>query len=251
MMLNDLNNSVYYLDFGTKEQKRISYAASFGLTEYPIELKSKLKKELDRFDAISVRESDGVSICKTCGKEAIQVLDPTLLLEEGIYKPLTKKNRTYKYSFLYLLNIATEDDIYWKELRNYILTEHIICTTATGYIKNKVLLEGVEYEDSTIAQWLSNIAFANLVITTSFHGVVFSIIFRRNFIYVPLKGTHVVSNNRVLDLLNKLGLSERILRDKTDFSEIFNNQIDYVLVYEKLSLLKDVSIKYLVNALNL
>lgn len=251
MMLDNPNNSVYYLDFGTKEQKRISYAASFGQIEYPVELESKLRKELERFNAISVRESDGVSICKACGQEAVQVLDPTLLLEEDVYRSFTKKCRTQKYCFLYILNITSEDDIYWKDLKNYIIPKNIVCTTGSGYMKNKVFLNGVEYENSTITQWLSNIAFADSVITTSFHGVVFSIIFRKNFIYIPLKGAHAASNNRVLDLLNKLGLSQRILEDKTGLSEIFNNPIDYVPVYERLNLQKAASIEYLANALNL
>lgn len=93
--------------------------------------------------------------------------------------------------------------------------------------------------------------FADLVITISFHGVVFSIIFHKKFIYIPLKGTHAASNNRVLDLLNRLGLSQRILKDNTVLPEIFDNQIDYVSVDEKLSLQKAASIQYLVNALNL
>lgn len=251
MMLDNPNNCVYFLDFGTKKQKRISYAASFGQIEYPVVLKSKLRKELEKFNAISVRELDGVSICKACGYEAVQVLDPTFLLEEGVYRSFTKKNRSKKYCFLYILNITSEDDIYWKELQSFIHPENIVCTTASGYMKSKVLLNGVEYEDSTITQWLSNIAFADLVITTSFHGVVFSIIFHKKFIYIPLKGTHAASNNRVLDLLNRLGLSQRILKDNTVLPEIFDNQIDYVSVDEKLSLQKAASIQYLVNALNL
>lgn len=249
MMLDNPMNSVYYLDFGTKVQKRISYAASFGLHSYPSILKDELRKQLSRFDFISVRENDGIEICRECGVDAVQVLDPTLLLEKSVYRQFLLKKRTIPYTFMYVLNINDSNDINWTELRKNIKTSRIIGTNGSGYTKSQIILDGVEYENSTIEQWLSNIAYAELVITTSFHGVVFSILFEKNFVYIPLKGKYSQSNNRAVNLLHQLSLEYRALNNERRFVDILNDNINYTLINQKLNVLKKKSINFLTCSL--
>lgn len=250
MMLDDFANTVYYLDFGKPSQLRISYAASFGRRTYPDSLNFRLSQELKRFDMISVRESDGVEICKRCGVEAVQVLDPTMLLRADEYNRVIKNKKSHSYIFLYVINICSEDDIYWKEIYSIIKTRNVVCTSASGYKKNNITLKGVIYEYSTVDEWLSNIEFSDFVITTSFHGVAFSLIFRKNFVYIPLKGDYAESNNRVLDLLSELRLESRVLHNSANFKDILEEDIDYNIVDIKLAALRITSITYLKKAID-
>lgn len=251
MLLNNANNSVYFLDFGNKYQRRISYAASFGMKDYPISLKSKLRHCLSKLDAVTVRELDGITICKSCGKKADLALDPTFLLDRKVYLTLGKSKQTVSFAYLYVLNVANKDDIYWDVLLKYIKTPRIIGTTASGYSTTQLKVDGVEYENSTIEQWLYNIANANIVITTSFHGVVFSIIFHKEFIFIPLQGGYSQSNNRVFDLLNNLGIENRIVSDKKSVEKMILNHIDYDKVEKKLEPLRKFSKSYLKTQLSI
>lgn len=245
MLLDNPQNSVYFLDFGKKTQRRISYAASFGLVEYPQSLQNELRKQLSRFDAISVREDDGLSICHSCGMQAEVVLDPTFLLEKKVYASMTLPCHKKPYVFLYVLNINSKEDLYWNRFSDALKSKTILGTNASGYTSRQILLDGVEYENSTIEQWLSNIANAELVITTSFHGVVFSIIFQKNFIFIPLQGENSKSNNRVDSLLLKLGLEERRLTSENLIDELLNIPIDYHKVIPKLDELRKKSETFL------
>ena len=92
-LLDNINNEGFFLNFGSSQIKRISYAASFAMTSYPQELKKKLKEKLSIFSAISVRESSGVEICKELGYNVSWVLDPTFLLEQSDYLSLKLKNK--------------------------------------------------------------------------------------------------------------------------------------------------------------
>ena len=251
MMLDNPDNTVYYLDFGTKKQKRISYAASFGTNSYPKELKYNLVQQLSRLDFISVREEDGMAICKDCGMLSTHVLDPTFLLDKNIYEKFLVNKVRNPYVYIYILNILDSDEIDWLNLRQQITTKNIIGTNGTGYTSANVVLEGVDYENSTIEQWISNIAFAECIITTSFHGVVFSIIFERNFVFIPLKGAYSQSNNRVTSLLKQLGLEDRILDDTHKLKNILVNNIDYYSVRKTLNILKTNSIDYINKSLKI
>lgn len=251
MMLDNPMNSVYYLDFGNSNQTRISYAASFGLHTYPIHLKNELKKQLSRFDFVSVREKDGVDICRDCGIDAVHVLDPTLLLDKSVYEKFLLRKNSVPYTFMYVLNINDGNDINWAELRKGIKTRRIVGTNGSGYTQSQIVLDGVEYENSTIEQWLSNIAYAESVVTTSFHGVVFSIVFEKNFVYIPLKGKYSQSNNRVVSLLSLLGLESQILNSETKMNDVFGNSIDYLKVKQKLKDLRKKSISFLMGGLQI
>ena len=67
MLLNIEGNNAYFLDFGAPSIKRIAYAASFGRSSYPAAIQPILKEKLSKFDAISVREKEGVDICGMLG----------------------------------------------------------------------------------------------------------------------------------------------------------------------------------------
>ncbi|MQO17382.1 polysaccharide pyruvyl transferase family protein, partial [Segatella copri] len=182
---------------------------------------------------------------------AIKVLDPTFLLSKESYmnlcpkcKPLTSQ----PYVFIYSLNIQSCDDIRFEELNSYIQCQHLdlVVTPADGYTQGQELFgKQALYSYATVEQWLSNIVNSLLVVTASFHGVVLSIILERPFIYVPLSGSHSGSNGRILEVLNFLGLTDRILTADKTYKEIAQANINWKVVNDKLSQSKQESIEYL------
>lgn len=248
--LNNINNFAYFLDFGPSNIKRVAYAPSFSMKEYPHQYKNILKEKLSLLDAISCREYDGVNICNELGYHAVKVLDPTLLLEKELYLKLCKNvtNRSRGYGFVYSLNIVSNEQIHWKELQKYSLNNglRIIVTPSDGYLNGaEVFGDDVEYLYSTPQEWLASIRDAEFVVTPSFHGIAFSIILNKPFVYTPLSGAISVGNNRIIDLLSDLGLMDRILSNGKTYSDILSKKICWNSVNDKLTHLKTESIVYL------
>lgn len=240
----------YFLDFADDSKVKIAYAPSFGVSHWEgsSEITTKVKPLLKRFNAISVREKDGVEICrKYFDVIADHVLDPTLLLDA----------KTYSY------NIISK----WKGksgikdcIGYYLLTDRKgegilpkIGNELPGI--NIVNLYGVStkflcymlFKYKRVEEWLMGIQNASFIITDSFHCVIFAIIFRKNFICLPNEKGGV---NRIRSLLSTLGIEDRFCQDmKVDFYYFFTISIDYEKVYFKLDTLKQTSRDYLVNAL--
>lgn len=251
--LSNSDNEVYYLAFGNKVVKRVAYAGSFGMKEYPEELRDALRTNLERFDSVSCREYDGVKICEDVGIKAVKTLDPTLIAPVSLYEPLIgAKSTTEDYAYIYSLNVSSPNDVRWEELRTYIDKQSLnpIVTIGSGYMRGTEIYEDVTYSYATIEQWLTNIAHARFVVTTSFHGVVFCILLRRPFVYVPLDGIFSVANNRALDLLRDIGLSAHVLLNDTTYDDILSKPIDWESAFALLSPQQDSSISFLREALS-
>ena len=101
---------VYMLDFGSPNTKRISYAASWSVTSLEKRLVEEIQPLLAKFDVVSVREKQGLELCRQCGRNDAQwVCDPTLLLDAQVYRNLYQQEVPLdlikgKYLFLYMLN---------------------------------------------------------------------------------------------------------------------------------------------------
>lgn len=249
--LDYYENRVMFLDFGDKKIKRIAYAPSFSMPSYPEKLKHVLKENLDRFDSLSVREQTGAKICNEIGCTAQVVVDPTMLLTSKDYSAIAEANTSGPYIYLYYLNISNSEEVEWQQLHEFAQNNSlkIIATPASGYMQGKELFDKVEYQYATIPQWLGLINGARLVVTTSFHGVVFCIMHRTPFIYFPLMGIYSRGNNRVIDLCKILGLSDHIWNESSSFDSLLHKTINWENVQEKLERLKKGSIDYLKNAL--
>lgn len=248
-LLDKYENRVMFLDFGEESIRRIAYAPSFSMKSYPNKLKSLLKENLKRFDFLSVREQTGVSICKELGFNVKAVVDPTLLLGKNDYmdiKGLDVNDGCYIY--LYYLNVTEEKEIEWELLKKYATRNglKIIATPASGYIPGRELFDGAEYRYANIPQWISLIDNANMVVTTSFHGVVFCILHHTPFVYFPLKGRFARGNNRVLDLLKEVGLESRCY---SEFNKMMKENVDWDMVDFRLNDNRLKSLDYLHHAL--
>ncbi|MBO7499338.1 MAG: polysaccharide pyruvyl transferase family protein [Bacteroidaceae bacterium] len=250
--LRNPQQPAYFLDFGRPEVRRIAYAASFGMERYPDGDKAELKRLLSRFNAISCREYSGVEICRDLGLEATKVLDPTLLLTKENYETLQStppKGERRGGLFIYSLNISSPSDIRFSELREAVDGE-VVVTPAAGYNESAELFGSeVEYLYATPAQWIAQIASAGLVVTTSFHGIAFSILMHTPFVYVPLKGEFEGANNRILDLLRDLRLEDRTLHEGTAYADIIARPIDWAAVDTLLERMRQDSLAFLKEAL--
>lgn len=236
----------YFLDFGNKSVKRISYASSFGteIWKGSEKLTTIARECLQRFSAVSCREISGVRILRDIFNiNAINVLDPTLLHRS--YPELTGPIVQRNILAFYPLSPFPELESYSKELAKYLGLEY------KNINEKKMLVRRIVWDRPSIEDWIRSIAESELVITPSFHGLAFSLIYQRQFIIVQNpNGQNRIS--RMTNLLEELGLSDRFFTsiDKVKESKIWEHPIDYSLVLPKLELLRNKSLQFLKNSLS-
>lgn len=241
----------YFLDFGPDSVRRISYAPSFGMSKYYEGENNLLANALKKYDAISCREYDGIAICKDVGFDAIKVEDPTLLLEKKEYEELCSPISKRDYIFIYSLNITEPSQIFWDELKQIRNNYDFIVTPASGYNPSREIFgDNICYYYATPQEWLSLVRGADMVVTSSFHGVVFSIIFNVRFSYVPLSGKIATANNRVTDLLHNLQMDFAIVDSGKDYSKLLGMDYQWERVNKMKGQLIKQSCDYLDRALS-
>lgn len=239
----------YFFRFlkGTKK-KRIAYAASFGTEEfeYSLEMQKSVTELLKEFSAISVRESSGISLLENYFDVpkgmAVQVLDPTFLPPVEVYKDMIKDfpvNES-EYLFTYILD-ESEDK---QELINTISDKYgLKVINQEAQTKDVSVMKPIE----PVELWLSRIAHASFVVTDSFHGTVFSILFNKPFIVYGNVNRGVT---RFKALLGKFGLEDRYIDCKEHLDKIAeDSSIDWNSVNAKLKERRDKSIFFLKQSL--
>ena len=221
-----------FLDFTEGENvKRISYAASFGtdVWEFTRRQTKKCARLIKKFDAVSVREDSAVLLCKKyLGVDAIHLLDPTLLLKKENYLRLIDRNiqisKIEPVLFVYIL-----DNSYEKQ-KIVETVSSTLSLNAVSIMPHKRFEEvGSKYIDECVfppvSDWLKGFECAKYIITDSFHGTVFSIIFNKPFIVVANKGRGL---SRFTSLLKKFGLENRLIYSIKELSEeIIYSPIDF------------------------
>lgn len=231
-------DTTYLLDFEKDHAKKYSYAASFGFTEFPDGTQDVYAGLLKDFQAVSVREQSAVDLLRSrCGLEAFLSLDPTLLLDVSKWARLAKKPALDKK---YILIYRVQPPIHLIEYAKQLSAEtgYEIVYLNSSYTDHKELNHARFSTPEEFVGWFAN---AEYVLTNSFHGTAFSIIFQRNLV-VELQ-TKLSTNTRSRDLLAVCGLQHRILPDP--FSGFKPEKIDWNSVAEKLGAEKARSIAYL------
>ena len=192
----------YFLPFARPEQ-RFSYAASFGNNPPPEKAYKWCAAELSKFSAISVRETGGCDIVRNLtGKESVVCLDPVFLPEIDHWYNLSKQASKPEHVLLFMLK-------YDKELHQRAEGEANalgvpLKVVTAGFIPSL----GMEAWNGTgVIAWLEAIRNAAAVYTNSFHGMAFSIIFKRPLRAALLGGELAGRNDRIIELLDKTGLS--------------------------------------------
>lgn len=217
-----------FLDFVGNGIKKISYAPSLGKGSWnsSAENTEKVKTLLHLFDAISVRELNSIAVLKDKFDVSAQVVvDPTLLLTANDYiEKLKIKKSKQNHIATYILDY---DDNFKRKidmLSNDLGLNHkdIIVRSPKGNVR--VMMNRFRVMDS-VEDWITNIANSKYVITNSFHGMVFSIIFRKQFLVVMNTERGAERFNSLLQIF---GLEDRLINStEKNYSRHFNKQIDY------------------------
>lgn len=243
----DIADYNYFLDFAKERNcRKISYAASFGLSRWPYDeaQTAKVRSLIKRFDKVSVREESGVRICKEVfAKEATLVLDPTMLQSAEFYIGLFALKRTN--SDIVVSYTLGDNRPELRSIRNYSLQQ--------GYKHKELFLlkseVQVECKEScpkihySLKEWLNYILNAKIVVTSSFHATVFAILFHKDFYVLKNKSGGI---DRIVTLLANLGLEDRIVNN---INEISPSNINYDKVENKLNAMRSDSLNYLKESL--
>ena len=205
----------YFVDFVDNETniKRIAYAASFGVDTW--EFTKKQTKQcaalVQKFDAVSVREKSAISLCQTfLNKDALHVLDPTLLLDKSDYVKLVleaKESVSDGDLMAYILDSSTEKT----EMINIIAQQlelKSFSAMASKKLTRKTKNNIEECIFPSITKWLRGFMDAKFVVTDSFHGCVFSIIFNKPFIVI---GNEKRGMSRFSSLLEMFDLEDLLV----------------------------------------
>lgn len=234
----------YLQDFVTDANKKRSYASSFGKKELPESYKTIYRELLGNFRTITVREKAGANIVeRLIGTRPSVVLDPTLLLTaqqwEAILPPRIMRGA---YVFIYRLTYSpmlTQAAIKaQQEMGGSVMAVPFLM----GHCPKQKM-----YPNLDSLEWVRGIHDANYVVTDSFHGVVFSILFSRPFYYLVTTSTARERISRLETLLESIGLSDRIV-ENTEACD-FKKKIDYTAVQQNLQKQRERSLHILENLL--
>ena len=241
----------YFLDFVSDDRKKIAYAPSIGTPRID---NKKIEKEMKRlcssFAYLSTREEAGSKIIHDLtGRDVKTVLDPTLLLDDDwapfICDDDLLPNRPYV--IVYMLGC---NESHWKIIYDIADKLGLDVRIIPVYIDDFDRKGCITYPIGP-AEFLALIKNADYVCTDSFHGMAFSINFKKQLTIFERFKKHdrFNQNSRIYNLADKLGLNDRIFRKEADEKMIYSD-IDYERVGEKRKKLVDDSVGYLKTALN-
>ena len=239
-------SKAFYLNFGDKNTRRIAYAPSIDFKDGKELRKYRrlYKKELKKFDFVSVREKDSVDFIQSVTKKKVQqCCDPVFLYrpedfdemisvseetvpdEEYIYAYILRKN---DYAVEYIKNLARE-----KGLKIYFYAEEY----------KDLGVNSVNCFSDGPAEFLQRVKSAKYIVTTSFHCVAFSLIFKKQF----LSFTRSETGNKIPDVLETFGVTDRQVDDGV--IKNIDDPIDFDSVENRINALRQQSLDYLRSAL--
>ena len=200
---------VYYLDFNKENGKKVAYAPSFGISEFSLEISQIIERYVRDFDYLSCREQAGASFLGSIvGKEVPVVLDPVFLHNAEEWSHIAAKP-AYKGHYIFVYDLNGGDNLI-KIAKNIQKSARlpIVCLTSK---RNRFYPVDKQCYDAGPAEFIGWIKYASYVVTDSFHGTAFSVIFGRDFFsYIALEKTSA----RIKNILNQVGLGDRIVMKK-------------------------------------
>lgn len=246
---NTEGDSAYLLDF-SGHFKKVSYAGSIGNNDYLDLWQTKYnvdyKKLLGAFSDISFREKEAADFASNLfGKQYETVLDPVLLGGNALWKQFCVEAKE-EYIFVYNLgNISLTAEYVHALHKKTGLKVYVV----NKDIKGDVMFRKYENISSVSPDGFVKMLFgAKYIVTDSFHGTAFSILFHKDF-YSVVNPNKENTNSRLFSLLSGLGLENRIVSSNLDME--LKEMPDYGAVDEKLQVLRDGSIAWLKSALDL
>lgn len=227
----------------TSPEKRVSFSASFGISELPNEYVGLFSKEIAKFKNVSVREDAGKRIIdKLKIKKDVEVLiDPTMLLTANDWDKVAKQPKQYngeKYILNYFLGNLSES----RKMQIEKIAKERDCRIIN------ILDENDPFYVSGPSEFLWLEKNAELICTDSFHSSVFAIIYNKPFIVFNREDKSTSMNSRIETLLSKFNLKNREYNEKYISEENLNH--DYTEAYEILKMEREKSFNFLKKALD-
>lgn len=232
-----------FLDFVGPDSRKIAYAASIGYSAFPQKYESKCAARLKRFDSLSVREKSARNtVAESAGKTVENVLDPTLLLNASEWLDIAEKPRNLpdRYILVYMM----EGCRYAIEKARALANEkNCALVLLNPTLKQRQTCKDfIQYRAASPEEFVGISAKAEAVVTNSFHGVAFSLIFKKEF-YAEISNRE--KSTRITDLLTLFDVSDRLLPNKT------NEKTDWEKVDSALRKEQNKSVFWLKNALGI
>lgn len=243
-------DSAYFLDFVPSDKIKVSYAASFSMDELSDKQKGTVKDSLKDYQAISVREKSAVDLLnEVIDKEAILVLDPTLLLEKNEWDKVCGSRVLEKeYIFCYFLGNNSNVERVVKEFAKQKGLSLVNIPFACGWFNlANVNLGDISIVDASPEKFLSLIKHAEYVFTDSFHAVVFSFIFKKQF-FVFNRDKNGTMSTRIKHLTDMFDLQERFCasrrQESLEYIESLQ-EIDYTVEFAKFEECREKSYEFI------
>lgn len=244
---------IFFLRFLPPACKRIAYAASFGVDHWEgaddPKFTDLIGKDLAKFDAISVRESSGVDICRnTFGLDAMHALDPTLLAGREYFDQIIEESGVVVDAPDYSLHCISEDAPFISDVPNLAL-KHNKSLKNIYYKRDQRWPLPSRTTFSSVPEWVAYIRDTKeLVLTDSFHAVCLCLLFEKEFLVFtsPRKGPE-----RITSLLGMLGLQSRICTTQEILLNAINvaTPIDFTNVRSRLFAQRQSSYTFLRDSL--
>lgn len=229
-------NPFYFGDNDLTTTTHVSYAASMGKLPKSSEEGEQICRMVSHLKYISVRESDLKAYLNTIGVKDVRVdLDPTLLLSQSEWErlfPIMPKS-TSPYALVYIMG---GNGFNLSEVEKFAKARQLKLIVLRGYANTKETDNCITTADPS--EFLSLIKGASYVFSSSFHGVAFSVIFRK-----PFYASFLSNEGRARSLMEMLGIENRLLPPCSAIPKV--DDIDYTKVEETLNVLRTESFQYL------
>ena len=228
-----------FLGFADKE-KRIAFAPSFG-SELKNYYKKDIKRGLEGFESLSVREESGVQIIRELtGKEAIRLADPTILLTKKEWERFARNGiKKSNYIFVHFLN--SPNLLALTTINSYLKEHDCIAYCVCNRYKEYDLLNRYKFIDINPYDYVSLIDNANFVFTDSFHSTLFSLNLETQFLTFERQYLHGnTQSSRIIDLLHRVDMQNHFVFEEIqlDFNERVLWSSDSLFYCERLKLKK-------------
>lgn len=215
----------FYLDFPTNGKRKISYAASFGFSKVKNGFENFVRHQLSALDAVSVREESGGKIVSSLGLDSTMVVDSVLLLPHSHWKSLVQDRSRKKFVLVY----DFENNELIKSIAQRLATLKGLKIYSIG--ASRLSYAHKNFQNSGPLDFLQLAYDADYIVGNSFHAVLFSIIFKKDFFFVRREDG---LNSRMEDIMQRYKLGNRIIVSQIDDNMLLDS-IDYDSMSELLN----------------
>lgn len=241
-------DSVYWGQFQHQNTKLITYAASLGGHNELNEKEWKtVGKYLQSFSSISVRERQLQNdLQKRLRITSELVVDPTLLVKEDVFERIVEKPKNMPDNYVLVFSVAPTDNLtgFAEKIASQTDSE-IVWLTANKPLRLREANRHINV-NPTVGEFLGWFKYAKCIVTVSFHGTVFSVLFRKDFYSLAN-----YMQDRAEQLLVSIGLADRLQKsDNETIEKIIFQKVDYTGVDEKLNSIRKQSVEYLKKSIN-